>query len=93
MKSQLSLKTFPFYKKKRSKNRVVISIQKIAKIIFCYFKSQPRHGIKPELGITRKELIVNWANYIREVTHWVITSKQTVVRHIIRANESLFGGH
>ncbi|ORD96317.1 hypothetical protein HERIO_1750 [Hepatospora eriocheir] len=39
------------------------------------------------------ETIVNWTNYVREVTHWVITSKQIGgERHVIQVDESLFGG-
>ncbi|ORD95665.1 hypothetical protein HERIO_2320 [Hepatospora eriocheir] len=50
--------------------------------------------MKLNSGITGDETIVNWTNYVREVTHWVITSKQIGAEgYVIQVDESLFGGH
>ncbi|ORD92850.1 hypothetical protein HERIO_2654 [Hepatospora eriocheir] len=47
--------------------------------------------MKLNSGITGDETIVNWTNYVREVTHYVITSKQ--IGYIIQINELLFDSH
>ncbi|ORD96848.1 hypothetical protein HERIO_1245 [Hepatospora eriocheir] len=50
--------------------------------------------MKLNSGITGDETIVNWTNYVREVTHWVITSKQIGGEgYVIQVDKSLFGDH
>ncbi|ORD97226.1 hypothetical protein HERIO_878 [Hepatospora eriocheir] len=62
-------KNTSFSYKKKGKSRVVIPVQKIVKLIFCYLKDQPHCKMKLNSGITEDKTIVNLTNYVREVTH------------------------